>query len=154
MRLVLDVALRTIRGFGYDVITALNGPEALDILRGRRVDLVFSDVIMPEGINGYQLAAGGARDRPRGKRRLLTSGYSAGHRPGHNPSLPMLHKPYTRVQLAARIRAVLDERPRGSAPGSRSGTAPQQCTPPGASAPKVENRRRFDDGSARGRSSP
>jgi signal transduction histidine kinase len=106
---VLEVALRTIRGLGYDVITALNGPEALDILRARPVDLVFSDVVMPEGMNGYQLAVA-ARAIDPGVKILLTSGYSAGHRPGHDPSLPMLHKPYTRVQLAARIRAVLDER--------------------------------------------
>ena len=55
---VLEVALKTIRGLGYDVVTALNGRDALEILRGgRSVDLVFSDVVMPEGMNGYQLAA-------------------------------------------------------------------------------------------------
>ena len=107
---VLDIALRTIRGFGYDVMTSLNGRDALEILRGRRVDLVFSDVVMPEGMNGYQLAAA-ARAIDPGVKILLTSGYSAGTRPGHDPSLPMLHKPYTRVQLAARLRAVLDARP-------------------------------------------
>jgi signal transduction histidine kinase len=108
---VLDVALKTIRRFGYDVATALNGRDALEILRGgRRIDLVFSDVVMPEGINGYQLAAAARAIDPRVKV-LLTSGYSAGHRPGHDPSLPLLHKPYTRAQLAAHIRAALDERP-------------------------------------------
>jgi hypothetical protein len=47
---------------------------------------------------------------------LLTSGYSAGHRPGHDPSLPMLHKPYTRVQLAAHLRAALDAQPEDQRP--------------------------------------
>jgi signal transduction histidine kinase len=129
---VLEVALRTIRGFGYEVITALNGRDALEILRGgQRVDLVFSDVVMPEGMNGYQLAAA-ARALDPGIRILLTSGYSAGHRPGHDPSLPMLHKPYTRVQLAARIRAALDERPEASRP-----EAGRQCTPAARAAGSV-----------------
>jgi signal transduction histidine kinase len=107
---VLEVALKAIRGFGYDVTTALNGRDALEILRGgMRVDLVFSDVVMPQGINGYQLAAAARAIDPRVKV-LLTSGYSAGHRPGHDPNLPLLHKPYTRAQLAAHIRAALDGR--------------------------------------------
>jgi CheY-like chemotaxis protein len=108
---VLDVALKTIRGFGYEVTTALNGRDALEILRGgRRVDLLFSDVVMPKGMNGYQLAEAARAIDPEVKV-LLTSGYSAGHRPGHDPGLPMLHKPYTRAQLAANIRAALDEHP-------------------------------------------
>ena len=105
--------------------TALNGRDALEILRGgRRVDLVFSDVVMPEGINGYQLAAAARAIDPRIKV-LLTSGYSAGHRPGHDPSLPLLHKPYTRAQLAAHIRAVLDKQRLGDARSGavRQGTA-------------------------------
>ena len=122
---VLEVALKTIRGLGYDVATALNGRDALEILRGgRSVDLVFSDVVMPEGMNGYQLAAAARAIDPRIKI-LLTSGYSAGHRPGHDPSLPLLHKPYTRAQLAAQIRATLDQRPgecqRGSSATRRGG---------------------------------
>jgi hypothetical protein len=60
-------------------------------------------------MNGYQLAAAARAIDPEVKI-LLASGYSAGPRPGHDPSLPMLHKPYTRVQLAAQIRAILDER--------------------------------------------
>jgi len=108
---VLEVALKTIRGFGYDVVTAPHGRDAIEILRsGRSVDLVFSDVVMPEGMNGYQLAAAARAIDPRVKI-LLTLGYSAGHRPSHDPSLPLLHKPYTRTQLAAHIRAALDERP-------------------------------------------
>ena len=74
-------------------------------------------------MNGYQLAAAARAIDPRVKI-LLTSGYSAGHRPGHDPSLPMLHKPYTRAQLAAHIRAALDER-REYAP--TGGTAPQSA---------------------------
>jgi signal transduction histidine kinase len=113
---VLDVALTTISGFGYDVTTALNGRDALKILRsGRRIDLVFSDVVMPEGINGYQLAEAARAIDPH-IRILLTSGYSAGHRPGHDSSLPLLHKPYTRAQLAAHIRAALDDHPENQHP--------------------------------------
>ena len=116
--------------------TALNGRDALEILRGgRSVDLVFSDVVMPEGMNGYQLAAAARAIDPRIKI-LLTSGYSAGHRPGHDPSLPLLHKPYTRAQLAAQIRAVLDQRPGecpegGTASATRRGGA---CRRTGLSA--------------------
>ncbi|MGD9616775.1 MAG: hypothetical protein AB7H90_16465 [Alphaproteobacteria bacterium] len=119
-----------IRGFGYDVTTALNGRDALDILRsGRRVGLVFGNVVVPEGINGYQLAAA-ARAIDPDLKVLLTSSYSAGHRPGHNPSLPMLHKPYTRAQLAAHIRAALDERPEMARQHAAAVRAPERIGAP------------------------
>ena len=114
--------------------TALNGRDALEILRGgRSVDLVFSDVVMPEGMNGYQLAAAARAIDPRIKI-LLTLGYSAGHRPGHDPSLPLLHKPYTRAQLAAYIRATLDQRP-GECPGECQGAARQRAAAERVGAP-------------------
>jgi signal transduction histidine kinase len=128
---VLEVALKTIRGLGYDVVSALNGRKALESLRGgRSVDLVFSDVVMPEGMNGYQLAAAARAIDPR-VRILLTSGYSAGHRPGHDPSLPLLHKPYTRAQLATHIRAALDERPDECQGAARRHVAIERIGAPG-----------------------
>ena len=106
---VLDIALKTIGMLGYDVTTAPNGPQALAVLRsGRRIDLLFTDVVMPDGINGYELAAAARAINPEIKV-LLTSGYSAGQRPKHDPMLPILNKPYTRNQLAASLRAALDQ---------------------------------------------
>ena len=116
------------------MVSAPNGRDALEIVRGgRSVDLVFSDVVMPEGMNGYQLAAAARAIDPR-VRILLTSGYSAGHRPGHDPSLPLLHKPYTRAQLAAHIRAALDQRP-GECPGECQEAARQRAAAERVGAP-------------------
>jgi signal transduction histidine kinase len=53
---VLTVAAESLRGLGYQVETAVNAAQALDILRGdHSIDLLFSDVIMPGGMNGVQL---------------------------------------------------------------------------------------------------
>jgi hypothetical protein len=54
---VAAVAAETLKELGYQVVTALNAAQALEILSGNQpVDLLFSDVIMPGGMNGAQLA--------------------------------------------------------------------------------------------------
>jgi CheY-like chemotaxis protein len=74
---VLLVAAENLTELGYHVETAVNAAQALEILRGDDpVDLLFSDVIMPGGMNGVQLAVEARRIRPELKV-LLTSGYTA-----------------------------------------------------------------------------
>ena len=89
------------RGLGYQVETAVNAAQALDILRGdHSVDLLFSDVIMPGGMNGVQLAVEARRIRPELKV-LLTSGYTAAalsREHGLPDNLNVVEKPYQRTR--------------------------------------------------------
>src|SRR5207237_6805862 len=50
---VLDVAVEMLRGFGYEVLTAPDGPSALAVLRrDAEIDVLFTDIVMPRGMNG------------------------------------------------------------------------------------------------------
>jgi signal transduction histidine kinase len=107
---VLAVAAENLSGLGYQVVTAVNAARALEILRGDRpVDVLLSDVIMPGGMNGTQLAVEARRIRPALKV-LLTSGYTAATlslEHGLPDNLNVLEKPYRREQLAQRLRLVI-----------------------------------------------
>ena len=106
---VLELAVTTISDLGYRVLTASDGPTALDVVRSEEpIDLLFSDVVMPGGINGFELI-NRARDIRDGLKALVTSGYANVHRPGANrPDVPLLLKPYRRSDLAHCIRMALD----------------------------------------------
>ena len=74
---VLEIVAETAKMLGYGVLIARHAAAALEILRcGEAVDLLFSDVVMPGGMNGMQLAVEAKRLRPFLKV-LLTSGYPA-----------------------------------------------------------------------------
>ena len=61
-----QVAERHLRFLGYAVLTAEHGPAALAMLRaGTPIDLLFTDIAMPEGLNGFQLAEAGVPAAPR-----------------------------------------------------------------------------------------
>jgi len=106
---VLELAVSTITALGYRVLTASDGPSAMDIIRHEpRIDLLFSDVVMPGGMNGFDLI-NQARDVRDGLKALVTSGYANVYRPGTDrPDVPLLLKPYRRGDLAKCIRRVLD----------------------------------------------
>jgi CheY-like chemotaxis protein len=107
---VRDAVLGMLEGLGYRVLHASNGPEALQVLQeGEEVELLFSDIIMPRGMTGVELAREARRRRPDLKI-LLTSGF-AGGRSGREPpttpqtgEFPFLPKPYTVSDLARRLR--------------------------------------------------
>ena len=111
---LLELARLLLEGMGYRVLTATNGKQALATLRREQnIDLLFSDVVMPGGLNGYELAEQAISEFPNLKV-LLTSGYTGkvvddGHSnwPGLNAN--MLNKPYSQNELASRVRATLDE---------------------------------------------
>jgi signal transduction histidine kinase len=109
--LVRDVAVEIIQDLGYKVLAAANGVEALELLRGdERVDLLFSDVLMPGGVSGTALAAK-ARQIRGGLKVLLTSGYPARDGAHVGPAeFPMIQKPYQRDKLAMMLRTTLDLR--------------------------------------------
>jgi signal transduction histidine kinase len=99
-----------LKALGYRVIVTRNAPAALDILRGsEKIDLMFSDVVMPGGMFGPELAKEAARLRPQ-LRVLLTSGYT--EHPvealdGLGQEVRILNKPYRRRELAAALRSAL-----------------------------------------------
>jgi PAS domain S-box-containing protein len=103
--------LRELRELGYRVLEAEDGPRALRILEsGAAIDLLFTDVVMPGGMTGYQLAESGRRRRPSLKT-LFTSGYtenSVQRVSNLDPGIRLLSKPYRKHDLATRIRGALD----------------------------------------------
>jgi CheY-like chemotaxis protein len=96
---------------GYRVIGAANGREALEILnREPAVDLLFTDVVLPEGMDGRQLADEAARRRP-GLKVLFTTGYTRNaivHNGRLDPGVELVSKPFSAAVLAARVRSLLD----------------------------------------------
>ena len=96
---------------GYRVTPVRDGPEALQALAsGQDFDLLFTDMVMPGGLSGIQLAEEAGRRRP-GLPVLFTSGHtegSFGAQDGRDPSLHLLAKPYRRRDLAAKLRQILD----------------------------------------------
>ncbi len=105
-----EMAADSLQVLGYRVLTAGDARAALDILTGdARIDILFSDVVMPGGMNGAQLAAEAVTLRPELKV-LLTSGYTNTAATGARelPSgVPLLRKPYLREDLAAKLHTVL-----------------------------------------------
>ncbi|MEA1834861.1 hybrid sensor histidine kinase/response regulator [Methylobacterium durans] len=97
--------------FGYRV-TVVDGPKAaLEVLDGEaRIDLLFTDLIMPGGMNGVMLARA-ARERQPKIRVLLTTGYaeaSLERTDAGGTEFEVINKPYKRMELARRVRRVLD----------------------------------------------
>lgn len=110
---VRAIAIENLTELGYAVLTAADGAAALERLRPPgRIDILFSDVVMPGGMNGAQLAIAAQRLRP-GLKVLLTSGYTAAaltSEHGLPEDVPLLGKPYRREELASKLRLVLGGR--------------------------------------------
>ena len=107
---VREAVLAMLENLGYRVLHASNGPEALEVLQeGEEVELLFSDIVMPRGMTGVELAREARRRRPDLKI-LLTSGFAGGRSGREPPTLPQtgefafLPKPYTVSDLARRLR--------------------------------------------------
>jgi two-component system, NtrC family, sensor kinase len=109
--MVLFAALEIVEELGYRVLHAPDGERALAILRrGEAVDLLFTDVVMPNGMSGIELAREVRRLHP-GLPVLLASGYAAQEmaESGFAGEFPAIAKPYRRVELATRLRQALDQ---------------------------------------------
>ncbi|MEH3147392.1 MAG: histidine kinase famiy protein [Methylobacterium frigidaeris] len=97
--------------FGYKVLV-VDGPRAaLEVLDGEtRIDLLFTDLIMPGGMNGVMLARAARERQPRIKV-LLTTGYaeaSMERTDAGGSEFEIINKPYKRLELARRVRRVID----------------------------------------------
>jgi nitrogen-specific signal transduction histidine kinase/CheY-like chemotaxis protein len=110
-----DASLRssvvgTLKELGYEVLNAPNGSAALILLEStRRVDLLFTDVVMPGPISSSALVRA-ARDLQPTIKILFTFGYTRSsiiHHGRLEPGIEFLGKPYRKAQLAEKIRDVL-----------------------------------------------
>jgi CheY-like chemotaxis protein len=98
---VAAVALELLEDLGLDVRTTETGPQALDLLKLERFDMMLSDVVMPGGMTGIELARLCERDYP-DMRVVLTSGYAGEDVDAAlaDAPWPFLRKPYSGEQLA------------------------------------------------------
>ncbi|HEY4344104.1 MAG TPA: ATP-binding protein [Parvibaculum sp.] len=101
-----------LRGLGYTVIEAADSQAALAILESDvEIDLLFTDVVLPGGMNGRQLAEIGTRARPSLKV-LFTTGYTENavvHHGKLDAGVELLSKPYRRAELARHVRKVIEK---------------------------------------------
>lgn len=101
---------KLLESLGYNVLTATDGNAALEVLESNPdVDLLFTDVVMPGGMSGRDLAVEVKRRKP-DMRVLYTSGYTENaivHHGRLDPSVILLSKPYRREDLAASVRKAL-----------------------------------------------
>ena len=109
--MLLELTRESLESLGYRVLTAGNGNRALELFNSEPdIDLLFSDVVMPGGINGYELAEQVTAKRSDIKI-LLTSGYTEKvmiHKGYARFNENLLSKPYKRADLAKRVRVILD----------------------------------------------
>ena len=105
---LLDVASALFISMGYEVITAANGQDAMNVLASRDVDILFTDIVMPNGPNGIELAEFTRENYPNIKV-MLASGYP---QPvlkldqGRLGDYTFVSKPYRLSDLARSLRSV------------------------------------------------
>jgi PAS domain S-box-containing protein len=99
-----------LRDLGYTCLHASDGAAALELLRaGIRIDLLFTDVVMPGPVRGADLAAEAQKLKP-GLPVLFTSGYTEDaivHDGRLDPGVQLLSKPFAREELARKVRGLL-----------------------------------------------
>jgi PAS domain S-box-containing protein len=119
--LVRGYVIAQLGSIGYQTLASADGPAALALVeQGAAFDLLFTDVIMPGGMNGRELAEAVLKRRP-GVRVLYTSGYTEttllqGDR--LDPDIVLLRKPYRKSDLSRKIREVLEGAPASPVTGS------------------------------------
>jgi PAS domain S-box-containing protein len=107
---VRQLTVTRLKMIGHDVIEARDGLEAMNLLQsGVHIDLVFTDMIMPGGLSGLDVAHK-ARDLKPGIKVLLTTGYAEDLTHADDlerESVKVLRKPYRQAELAMALRDVL-----------------------------------------------
>ncbi len=108
--LVRETAVRQLSALGYTVIDASTGADALRILdETPDIDLLFTDVVMPGGLTGPDVAKAALARRPTLKI-LFVSGYTDNAMADQgwlDTEMLLLQKPYRRADLAAKVRKAL-----------------------------------------------
>jgi signal transduction histidine kinase/HAMP domain-containing protein len=108
---LLEATSEMLTTLGYQVLCVRNGAEAIQILESNQeVQLLFSDVMMPNGMNGVELARE-ARQRNKNIKVLLTSGYAGDVMERHRAvgEFPIIDKPFRLGDLARHLRSILHE---------------------------------------------
>jgi signal transduction histidine kinase len=104
-------ATQALAELGYRVLEAAEAQSALQVIeREAQIDLLFTDVGLPNGVNGRQLADEARRRRPTLKV-LYTTGYARNaiiHQERLDPGVELIAKPFTQTDLARRVRGLLD----------------------------------------------
>ncbi len=107
---VAEIARMILEDLGYKVLHASSGHAAIEILDATRIDLLFTDLIMPGDLSGVGLSREAKRRWPQLKV-LLTTGYveaSLERTDAGGQEFDVLNKPYGRSELARRVRSILD----------------------------------------------
>ncbi len=109
---VREFAVAVLRGHGYRVLQAGSGTEALEVWKwhSSRIALLVTDLVMPDGLGGVELAARLRQEKPT-LRVVLTSGYAneaLGEAFQPPPGTHFMHKPYKPQVLAQTVRDALD----------------------------------------------
>lgn len=109
---VRKLSVARLKNLGFGTIEASDGDTAYSLLsNGLKVDIVFSDLVMPGHLNGYDLAAKIAKNFP-GAKVLLTSGYASdiiSDRLSNGVPYEILHKPFRQSDLVTRLQALLQD---------------------------------------------
>ncbi|NKL38055.1 response regulator [Rhizobium leguminosarum bv. viciae] len=104
-------SVESLRELGYQVLEAFNGLAAMEILKEhRRIDLIFTDVVLPGGMTGADIVKQSREVQP-GIKALFTTGYSRNaivHHGRLDKGVQLLTKPFSFEELAAKVRDVLD----------------------------------------------
>ena len=111
---VNKLAVETLEERGYRVLSAPDGPTALRMLDAAPIDLLLTDVVLPNGMNGRQLSEEVLRRRPDVKV-LFVTGYTRNaiiHHGRLDPDIDLLTKPFTADALTRKIRQILDGKAR------------------------------------------
>jgi PAS domain S-box-containing protein len=141
---VRATAIELLTDLGYRVLKAVDATNALSVIEsGIPIDIIFTDVVMPGRLKSPELARM-ARERLPNVAVLFTSGYTENsivHGGRLDPGVELLSKPYTREQLARRLRHVVANQQQRSAAGARTIEAAPPILPvEGAPAPVVHPR--------------
>ncbi|QBX37682.1 response regulator [Brevundimonas sp. S30B] len=107
---VMEMGRSILNDFGYEVVSAGTARDALAMIdAGRSFDLLFTDIVMPGGMNGVTLAHEVRRRRPHAKV-LLTTGWAdrALDDVEDRGGFDLIGKPYRRADLARKVRLLLD----------------------------------------------
>ena len=116
-RAVRELVARVLQKYGYKILPVGNGVEALEIWNQHKneISLLFTDLVMPDNMNGRELAEKLWAEQP-GLKVIFTSGYSSdivGKDFKLEPGLNYLQKPYQPQALAVAVRRCLDDKNAG-----------------------------------------